>query len=67
MPVTMPSSGMEPCDAGGCAKVDAVPQVLREGSANLRFAMVAIWDCALGRTGTRNATEQAFQTGERGR
>jgi hypothetical protein len=43
----------EPCDAGGCAKVDAVPRVFREGSATLRCAMVAIWDCALGRTGTR--------------
>jgi hypothetical protein len=52
MPVTMPSSGMEPCDAGGCAKVDAVPRVFREKSANLSCAMVAIWDCALGRSGT---------------
>jgi hypothetical protein len=52
MPVTMPSSGMEPGDAGGCAKVAAVPQVFREGSANLSCPMVAIWDCALDRTGT---------------
>jgi hypothetical protein len=44
MLVTMPSSGMEPCDASGCAKVDAVPGVFREGSANLSCAMVAIWD-----------------------
>src|SRR5215218_7488976 len=44
MPVTMPSSGMEPCDVGGCAKVDAVPSGVQRRVHEPQVCHGCLWD-----------------------